>query len=161
VAGEVPLVVVPFEACQRAIVAHVPAELRMLVYRRAMLRIGARLARSEKALGFVTGDSLGQVASQTAENMRSIQAVSELPVYMPLCGSDKVEIVARAREIGTYPISIRPHEDCCSFMVADHPATRSTPRQLDEAEQGLDWAALIAESLAGAERQVVLPAGCP
>src|SRR5205085_4351951 len=134
--GEVPLVVVPFEALQRAIVAAVPADLRMVVYRRAMLRIGGEVAPREKALGFVTGDSLGQVASQTAENLRTIGAVATLPVYQPPCGADQAAIVALARRIGTYEVSIRPHEDCCSFMVADHPATRTRPRDLERAEEG-------------------------
>jgi thiamine biosynthesis protein ThiI len=157
-AGRLPLVVVPFEACQRAIVGAVPAPFRMVVYRRAMLRIASHLARREHALGYVTGDSLGQVASQTAENLRTIQAVADLPVYAPLVGSDKSEIVARARAIGTYDVSIRPHDDCCSFLVARHPAVRTTPRQVAELEQGLDWAALAAEAAAAAERVVLQPA---
>ncbi len=156
-AGRLPLVVVPFEACQRAIVAVVPARYRMLVYRRAMLRIGAALARRERALGFVVGDSLGQVASQTAENLRAIQAVATLPVYAPLIGSDKSEIVALARRIGTFEISIRPHADCCSFLLARHPATRSTPAELDEMEAGLDWDALVREAVARATRRLVSP----
>jgi tRNA uracil 4-sulfurtransferase len=156
-AGALELVVVPFEACQRAIVAAVPAEARMLVYRRAMLRIAAALAREEKALGLVTGDSLGQVASQTAENLRAVHAVlastgAALPVYMPLIGSDKVEIVARARAIGTYEVSIRPHEDCCSFLNAPNPLTRTRPEDLDRMEQGLAWDELVRAALEGAQR---------
>jgi tRNA uracil 4-sulfurtransferase len=156
-AGELPLVVVPFEACQRAIVAVVPAPARMLVYRRAMLRIGAALAADEKALGIVTGDSLGQVASQTAENLRAVLAAATLPVYQPLIGSDKAEIVALARRIGTYDVSIRPHDDCCSFLNSPHPETKSSPAQLDRLEQGLDWPALVAEALSGATRQGIRP----
>jgi thiamine biosynthesis protein ThiI len=152
-----PRVVVPFEACQRAIVGLVPDRFRMIVYRRAMFRIAERLARIERALGYVTGDSVGQVASQTVENIHTIQSVANLPVYAPLCGTDKVEIVARARKIGTYDISIRPHEDCCSFLIADHPATKSSPDQVAELETGLDWDALVEESLAGLERQVIRP----
>ena len=124
-AGRVPMLVVPFEACQRAIVGLVPAEYRMIVYRRAMFRIADELARTERALGFVTGDSLGQVASQTAENLRTIHDAATLPVYAPLIGTDKTEIVALARRIGTFDISIRPHADCCSFLIARHPATVS------------------------------------
>jgi len=155
--GAFPLLVVPFESCQRAIVAAVPAAYRMIVYRRAMFRIGARWARREHALGYVTGDSLGQVASQTAENLFAIQAVADLPVYAPLIGSDKVEIMATARRIGTYDISIRPHEDCCSFLIAKHPAVKSTVAEVEEMEAGLDWAALVEEAVEKTTRQSVAP----
>jgi thiamine biosynthesis protein ThiI len=156
-AGSLPLVVVPFEACQRAIVAAVPPRLRMIVYRRAMFRIGAALAGPEKALGFVTGDSLGQVASQTAENLLAIQAAAVLPVYAPLIGSDKVEIVERARAIGTYDVSIRPHADCCSFLIAPHPETRCRLDVVEDLERAVPWPELVAEAAAGAERTVLLP----
>jgi thiamine biosynthesis protein ThiI len=155
--GEVPLLVVPFEASQRAIVAAVPAPLRMIVYRRAMFRIAKRLAAPEDALGYVTGDSLGQVASQTAENLVSIRAVADLPVYSPLIGSDKVEIVALARRIGTYDISIRPHADCCQFLVPAHPATKSTPEELDRLEATLPWDDLVAAAADGAVRTAHRP----
>ncbi len=155
--GTVPLLVVPFEACQRAIVGQVPAEYRMIVYRRAMFRIAARIAKDERALGYVTGDSLGQVASQTAENLRTIHAAADLPVYAPLCGSDKVEITERARRIGTYDISIRPHDDCCSFLIADHPATTSKLDRVQEMEAPLDWDALVAEAFDGIDRETIAP----
>lgn len=146
-AGQVPLLVVPFESCQRAIVGIVPAEYRMIVYRRAMFRIASVLARREHALGYVTGDSLGQVASQTAENLRTIHAAADLPVYAPLIGSDKSEIIARAREIGTYETSIRPHDDCCSFLIAKHPAVKSKVSEVEELEAGVPWDALIEEAV--------------
>jgi thiamine biosynthesis protein ThiI len=126
----------------------------MIVYRRAMFRIASRIAASERALGYVTGDSLGQVASQTAENLRVIHAAADRPVYAPLIGDDKVEVVGLARRIGTFEISIRPHEDCCSFMVTEHPATRSRPRQVEAAEEGIPWEDLVGEALAGARREV-------
>lgn len=156
-AGRMPLVVVPFEACQRAIVGLVPAEYRMIVYRRAMFRIGAVLARKERALGFVTGDSLGQVASQTAENIRTIYAAATLPVYAPLVGSDKTEIMALGRRIGTHDISIRPHADCCSFLIAKHPATTSRIDEVDAMEAEIDWDVLVAEAAEGAKRTVYAP----
>lgn len=156
-AGRMPLVVVPFEGCQRAIVGSVPPAYRMIVYRRAMFRIASRLARVERALGFITGDSLGQVASQTAENLCTIHGVADLPVYAPLMGSDKVEIMERARRIGTYDISIRPHDDCCSFLVAKRPAIKSTDAEVRELEAGLDWETLIEEAVQKAERRVILP----
>ncbi|MDA1194874.1 MAG: tRNA 4-thiouridine(8) synthase ThiI [Planctomycetota bacterium] len=156
--GSMPLAVVPFEACQRAIVATVPETHRMLVYRRAMFRIASRLGYAEGALGYITGDSLGQVASQTAENLRTIHAAADLPVYAPLVGSDKVEIVARARALGTFDISIRPHEDCCSFLVSRHPAVRSSVPQIEAMEAGLDWEALITEAVDKTTRRDILPA---
>jgi thiamine biosynthesis protein ThiI len=152
--GDVPLVVVPFEALQRAIVAAVPAGVRMVVYRRAMHRLAARVAARERAMGVVTGDSLGQVASQTAENLRTIHAAATLPVYMPLCGDDKVEVVNAAKRIGTYEVSIRPHEDCCSFLVAEHPATRTRLDAIERLEAGIAWDALVDEAVAGATREV-------
>ncbi|MDJ0522392.1 MAG: tRNA uracil 4-sulfurtransferase ThiI [Planctomycetota bacterium] len=156
-AGGFPLIVVPFEACQRAIVGTVPASHRMIVYRRAMFRIAARLAYTERALGYVTGDSLGQVASQTAENLRTIHAVADLPVYMPLVGSDKVDITDLARRIGTYDISIRPHEDCCAYLAAPRPAVKSNVKELEELEAGLDWDALVDEALDKIKRRVIAP----
>ena len=152
--GDVPLVIVPFEPMQRAIVAHVPAPVRMVVYRRAMLRIARRVAEAYGALGYVTGDSLGQVASQTAENLRTIHAVADRPVLSPLIGDDKVEVVRLAKLVGTYEISVRPHEDCCSFMLADHPATRTRPDRIAAVEEGIPWDALVEEALAGARREV-------
>lgn len=156
-AGQLPLLVVPFESCQRAIVGIVPAEFRMIVYRRAMFRIAAHLAQREKALGYVTGDSLGQVASQTAENLRTIHAAADLPVYAPLIGSDKIEIMARARKIGTYETSIRPHDDCCSFLVAARPAVKSTVAQVEEMEAPLPWDALVEEAVERTKRHKIKP----
>jgi thiamine biosynthesis protein ThiI len=156
-AGQFRLLVVPFEGCQRAIVGTVPAPYRMIVYRRAMLRIAARIAVGEGALGYVTGDSLGQVASQTAENLRTIQAIADQPIYAPLVGSDKVEIIETARRIGTYDISIRPHEDCCSFLVPSHPAVVSTPAEVAAMEADLDWDALVTEAVAKTDRRVIPP----
>jgi thiamine biosynthesis protein ThiI len=156
-AGTLPLLVVPFESCQRAIVGSVPAEYRMIVYRRAMFRIGAVLALREKALGYITGDSLGQVASQTAENLRTIHAAADLPVYAPLIGSDKTEIMQRAREIGTYATSIRPHDDCCSFLVAKRPAVRSTVPEIEEMEAPVPWDAVIEEAVEKTTFQKIRP----
>ena len=155
--GTLPLRVVPFESCQRAIVGHVPAAYRMIVYRRAMFRIGARFAREEHALGYVTGDSLGQVASQTAENLRTIHAIADLPVYAPLVGSDKVEIVDRARQLGTYEISIRPHEDCCSFLAPPRPVIASRIDAVEAMEAGLDWTALVDEAVEKTRRLDIPP----
>jgi thiamine biosynthesis protein ThiI len=157
-AGEMHLWVVPFEACQRAIVAAVPASHRMVVYRRAMFRIGGALAHEARALGFVTGDSLGQVASQTAENLRAIHDAATLPVYSPLIGMDKVDVVRTARRIGTYDTSIRPHEDCCSFLIAPSPVVRCRVDEVRALEAPLPWDLLVAEAAAGTVRSVHRPA---
>jgi thiamine biosynthesis protein ThiI len=156
-AGEMTLAIVPFEACQRAIVGACPAALRMVVYRRAMFRIAARLAERDGALGYVTGDSLGQVASQTAENLLVIQDAADRPVYAPLIGTDKVEIVALARRIGTFEISIRPHADCCSFLIAPHPSTRSDLDEVRRIEEAVPWDALVEEAVAGVDRRSFRP----
>ncbi|HID71339.1 MAG TPA: tRNA 4-thiouridine(8) synthase ThiI, partial [Thermoplasmata archaeon] len=119
------LYIVPFEEIQKEIIMKVPAKLRMLVYRRFMMRILNKIAPWEKAKGVVTGDSIGQVASQTIENLTCIYKASELPVLAPLMGMNKEEIVSLAKKIGSYNYSILPYPDCCSFMVAKHPETHA------------------------------------
>ena len=137
------LYLVPFAATQQRIVTECPAPLRVVLYRRFMLRAAEAIARAEGALATVTGDSLGQVASQTLENLHSISRVAELPVLRPLVGSNKQHIVELARQIGTYEISIEPHDDCCSFLMPRNPATHSTPEEVERAEASLDVAAEI------------------
>lgn len=142
-AGRLPLHIVPFEQCQRAIVAAVPPPYRMLVYRRAMFRIAHKVAAYQRSLGYITGDSLGQVASQTTENLQTIQAAARAPVYAPLMGHDKREIIDLAQRIGTYEICARPHNDCCSFLSPPKPATVSYPSELDKIESAIDWEPLV------------------
>ncbi len=125
---------IPFADLQYEIIKEVPAKYRMIVYRRFMARIANELARIEKAKAIVTGDSLGQVASQTLENLLCIYDASSLPVLSPLIGFDKKEIVEMAKKIGTYEISIKPYEDCCTFMVAKHPATKAKLEEIKEME---------------------------
>jgi len=137
------LYLVPFADLQRKIVSLSPAPLRILLYRRFMMRVAEAFARREGALALVTGENLGQVASQTLENLRAIDAAVRLPVLRPLIGMDKVEIIAEARQIGTYETSIEPHGDCCSFLMPPNPATRSTPEELDSAEEPFDTAAEV------------------
>ena len=145
-----PLYLVPFAELQRRIVATCPAPFRVLIYRRFMLRAAEAIARREGALATVTGENLGQVASQTLENLRSIESVATLPVLRPLIGMDKLDIIAIARRIGTYETSIEPHGDCCSFLMPANPATHSLPEELDAAEGALDVPAevdrLVAET---------------
>jgi thiamine biosynthesis protein ThiI len=141
--GSSRLAVVPFGECQREVVARCDERLRVILYRRLMLRVAERIARRWRCLALVTGESLNQVASQTLENMAAIDRVAHLPVLRPLVGSDKQEIVDLAVRAGTYEISILPHHDCCSFLQPSHPATRTTPAACDQAEAALDvesWA---------------------
>src|SRR3989344_4148477 len=110
---------------QNYILINVPEKLRVILYRRSMLRIGNKLASEERADAIVTGDNLGQVASQTLENIRVIDNASELPIFRPLIGEDKQDIIKLAKNIGTYEISIEPHSDCCSVFVPKHPETKA------------------------------------
>ncbi|HVN32294.1 MAG TPA: tRNA uracil 4-sulfurtransferase ThiI, partial [Thermoanaerobaculaceae bacterium] len=141
--GASRLAVVPFGDCQREIVALCPERLRVVLYRRMMLRTAERIARRWRCEALVTGESLNQVASQTLENMAAIDRVTHMPVLRPLVGMDKQEIIAVAERAGTFELSVLPHQDCCSFLQPQHPATRTTPAACDEAEAGLDvdgWA---------------------
>jgi thiamine biosynthesis protein ThiI len=119
------LYIVPFSEIQKEIIANVNSEYRMIVYRRFMFRVINQIAVIEKCKGVVTGDSMGQVASQTLDNILSIYDVSTIPILTPLIGSDKNEIIDVAKEIGTYELSIIPYPDCCSFMISSHPQTKS------------------------------------
>ena len=147
------LYVVAFGEIQRQVVLAVPPPLRVVVYRRLMLRIAERIARASGSVALVTGEAVGQVASQTLDNMAVIDAAASLPVLRPLVGMDKEEIVNEARRLGTYEISIIPDEDCCTLFTPKHPATRTTARQLDEAEAALPVDTLVAEAAADAERR--------
>ena len=112
-----------------------------------MLRIAEQIAAREKAGALVTGDALGQVASQTLENLHAVGKAVDALILRPLVGMDKVEVIAEAKRIGTYEISILPQQDCCSFLEPKRPATRSTPEELAAAEAGLDVPHLVAAAL--------------
>jgi len=144
------LYLVPFDSIQRQIVAATPESFRVLLYRRMMARIARQVARAERALGLVTGDSVSQVASQTLHNLAAVDRGLDFPVYRPLAGDDKSEIIRLAREIGTYRISCEPFEDCCPRFLPRSPAIFARPEQLEEAESGLDVEALVTEGLEGA-----------
>lgn len=141
---------VPFESIQREIVRYAPEDFRVLLYRRMMLRIAESLARREHALALVTGDSLGQVASQTLRNMVAVDAVTRMAIFRPLAGSDKLEIQATARKIGTHDISAEPFHDCCPVFLPRSPALHATPGDLDLAESKLDVAALARQGVSQA-----------
>lgn len=137
------LYLAPFGEVQRQIVAASPGPLRVVLYRRFMARIAAEIARREGAKALVTGESLGQVASQTLENLAVIEEAVDTPILRPLIGSDKEEIVRQARALGSYEISILPDQDCCSLFVPRHPATFSTLDEVRQAESRLPVASLV------------------
>ena len=143
------LYLVPFGEVQQEVVVNTPAPYRVLLYRRLMARIAEHLASLEGAKALVTGESLGQVASQTLENLTVIEEAVKLPLLRPLIGMDKEEITEQAKEIGTYEISIQPDQDCCTLFVPRHPATRATMDDIGRAEMTLDLDRLVK---AGAER---------
>jgi thiamine biosynthesis protein ThiI len=146
------LYLVPFGEIQREVVVSAPAPLRVVLYRRLMGRIGEVIARREHAKALVTGESLGQVASQTLDNLAVIQEAVGMPVLRPLIGSDKEEIVQQARELGTYEISIIPDQDCCRLFVPRHPATVSNLEEVRRAEANLNIEKLVE---AGLERMEI------
>jgi thiamine biosynthesis protein ThiI len=147
------LTLVPFGEVQQEVVVNTPAPYRVLLYRRLMARIAEHLAGLEGAKALVTGESLGQVASQTLENLTVIEEAVRLPVLRPLIGMDKEEISAQARGIGTYEISIQPDQDCCTLFVPRHPATRATVEEIDRAELTLDIGRLVKMSVERAEHE--------
>ena len=149
--GNARLAMVPLLDIQEQIAARCPASLRVLLYRRFMLALAERTARRFKARALVTGESLGQVASQTIENMAAVEAVTSLPVLRPLIGLDKQQIINIAKRAGTYELSILPHFDCCSFLMPENPATKSYADELDSAEAALDVTTLVTEALDRAE----------
>jgi tRNA uracil 4-sulfurtransferase len=142
---------VPFGLVQREIVKRAPRRLRVVLYRRMMLRIAEAIARNIGAEALVTGDSLGQVASQTLPNLAVVGAATSLLLLRPLVGLDKSEITEHAQRIGTFDISIQPDEDCCQLFTPRHPATRTTLEEVAAAESELDIAVLRDSALAKAE----------
>lgn len=131
------LLLVPFGELQQQVVLAVKPELRVVIYRRLMLRIAEKLARAWRARALVTGEVVGQVASQTLENMTVIARATSLELLRPLIGMDKDEIMAEAARIGTFPISIIPDQDCCTLFTPKHPATRVRIEQIEDAERAL------------------------
>jgi tRNA uracil 4-sulfurtransferase len=149
--GRSRLWLIPFGDIQSEIVTAVPQELRIVAYRRFMMRIAEALALREGIGGLVTGESLGQVASQTLPNLTAIgSVVASMPVLRPLIGRDKIEIEADAKKIGTYEISIQPHQDCCVLFVPRKVTTHATAAELESAETALDAQALVEKGLANA-----------
>jgi tRNA uracil 4-sulfurtransferase len=144
--------VVPFTDAQKQLRDAGAAELAVVLYRRMMMRIADAIADRMEAAALVTGENLGQVASQTIENMTAIEAVARRVVLRPLVTYDKVETTALARRIGTFDTSILPFDDCCSLFVPPHPATRARITDAERIEADIDVAAIVAAAVAGSER---------
>lgn len=147
------LLLVPFGGLQQQVLLSCPAELRVVVYRRLMLRIAERLTRRWRAKALVTGEVIGQVASQTLENMTVIAQATSMQVLRPLVGLDKDEIAEQAARLGTLPISNIPDQDCCTLFTPRHPATRARLEQVQAAEQALAVEAMVAAAVEGTEQE--------
>ncbi|MCI8553948.1 MAG: tRNA 4-thiouridine(8) synthase ThiI [Clostridiales bacterium] len=154
-AGSIEMRTVPFTHIQEDIRRHCPEELFTILMRRYMMRIASQVARQENCAALITGESVGQVASQTLPALACTEDAASLPVLRPLIGMDKEEIIVISRRIGTFDISIQPYEDCCTVFTPRHPRTRPRMEQVVEAEQALDGDALIAEAMSGIRRRTV------
>ncbi len=141
------LYIVPFADVQNEIVLRTEASLRIILYRRMMLRIAERIALREKAEALVTGEAVGQVASQTLRNIRAIGSAATIPILRPLSGADKEETIAASRAIGTHDISSQPYDDCCSFLAPRSPQTWADQDLVRDQEGKLDIPALTAMAL--------------
>ena len=144
------LLLVPFGELQQQVVLSVAPPIRVVIYRRLMMRIAETLARDNRAQALVTGDVVGQVASQTLENITAINEVVTMPVLRPLIGMDKDEITAEAQRLGTFPISIIPDQDCCTLFTPRHPVTRARLTDVESAESALPVSEMVAAAVAGA-----------
>jgi thiamine biosynthesis protein ThiI len=149
------LFLVPFGDIQQQIVGATPPPYRVILYRRCMLRIAEALAQQTGAQALVTGESLGQVASQTLQNLRVTEAATTLSVLRPLIGMDKAEIIRESQDIGTYEISILPDQDCCTLFVPRHPATKAALEPIEAAEARLDVPALVETALTGTQTRAL------
>lgn len=138
---------IPFAEIQKEIVTNTPEKLRVILYRRMMMRIAERLANEKGYLALYSGESVGQVASQTLENIRATQDAVKLPVLRPLIGFDKDEIIEIAQKIKTFETSILPHEDCCTRFIPKHPETRADLEEVHEAEKNMDIEKMIKSAL--------------
>ena len=144
------LFLVPFGEIQQQVVLAVAPPLRVVIYRRLMMRIAEAIARRNRAQALVTGEVVGQVASQTLENMSEINRVVTMPVLRPLVGMDKDEITAEAQRLGSYPISIIPDQDCCTLFTPRHPATKARWADVERAEAGLPLDEIVNRAVAAA-----------
>ena len=155
--GRMKLHIVPFTRIQEEIRRHCPEAYFTLIMRRFMMRLSERVAKQSGVTAIVTGESLGQVASQTMKALAVTESVVSSPVLRPLIGMDKVDIIHMSRKIGTYDTSILPYEDCCTVFTPRHPATRPALAEVEAAEAALDVETLCAEAFAGVTWQWVKP----
>ena len=153
--GGMRVYLVPFTKCQLEIHEKCPEGLGTLITRRFMMRIAQEIARQNECNALITGESLGQVASQTMESIVCTDAVCEMPVFRPLIGMDKTEIMDIAKRIGTYETSILPYEDCCTVFTPRHPVTKPKLDTMPKAESRLDVEALVREAVEGTELVIV------
>ena len=152
-AGHITLYVAPFTHIQEEIGKHCPEDLFTIIMRRFMMRIASRVAMDNDCGALITGESVGQVASQTIPAIACTDAVAALPVFRPVIGMDKDEIIEISRHIGTFDISIQPYEDCCTVFTPRHPRTRPRPEQVEEAEQKLAVDELVEEAVRNLRRR--------
>lgn len=153
--GEIALYLVPFTEIQLTIYEKCPKSETTVLMRRLMMQISERIALSCGAQALVTGESIGQVASQTIESLTVTNDAVSLPVFRPLIGFDKEEIVTYAKTIGSYGTSILPYEDCCTVFVPQHPVTRPKLEDIRRSESLVDFASMIEKAIAGAEKVVI------
>jgi len=149
------LYLVPFHEIQMKIKTSIEPKYRIILYRRFMIRIAELIAKEEDAKALVTGESLAQVSSQTLDNIATIEEVTKMPILRPLIGMDKEEIIQLAKRIGTYEISIKPQEDCCTLFVPKHPATKSNPEKIKELENKLKIAQMVKKALKQTEKLII------
>lgn len=138
---------VPFGDLQKEISLNAPPDLRVLLYRRLMIRVAERVAQDEHAMALITGESLGQVASQTLDNIAAVDQAATLPLLRPLIGNDKLEIIGEARAIGTYELSTQKHDDCCTLFMPRMPETHATVEQVLAGEAELDLARMTNDAI--------------
>ena len=155
--SKINLYIVPFTKIQLAIRDNCPEEHMTLIMRRFMMEISEEIAKKNKSIALITGESVGQVASQTLAALNVTNDVVNMPVLRPLIGMDKKEIIERSREIGAFETSILPYEDCCTVFTPKHPTTNPKLLSIEKSEKRLDKAALISEALEGVERICVYP----
>ena len=155
--AKINLYVVPFTEIQLEIRDKCPEEYMTVIMRRFMMKIAEKLARKHKSEALITGESVGQVASQTLAALDSTNAVVDMPVLRPLIGMDKIEIINRAEEIGTYETSILPYEDCCTVFTPKHPTVHPKRENIEKAEKALDIESLIQKALDGTEKMELYP----
>jgi thiamine biosynthesis protein ThiI len=152
--GSIAFFCVPFTEIQEAIKNHCPEEFFTIIMRRLMMEIAQRISEREKCLALITGESVGQVASQTMNAIACTDAVCRIPVFRPLIGMDKTEIVETARKIDTFDISIQPYEDCCTVFTPRHPKVRPLLSDVENAQNGFDFSELVDKAVNDTELKI-------